>query len=334
MAYPSDPRNPADASAAPRRGHLTPEEAERLAAQFRPCWELDDAPIASPTTLSVANFQPAPSDGARPEFRAPTPALNGTHLAAPASGLPNSQQPESSVIIDSSDILPPSTGAAPPARPQMTHTLVLPNPVGDAGPRRVAAAVIPGRTVPFTASPPIATPLEMVELTEADFAKPSRKMGVGLWAGIAAAAAAVVGIAVWLGSGSEEKHATPSQVSAPPVLEKTHTLPAAVTAAPAPPPPVETAAAPPTPPAAPSPPPAAPAPPAVPAAPATIAAAAPATPAPGTPPQAAAPTTPPARLFVPAAPRPPTWVPPAARQAAPPPRPKPAGPTIVRDVPF
>src|SRR5579863_3045643 len=285
MAHPSDPRNPADPSAAPRRGHLTPEEAERLAAQFRPCWELDDALIAAPTTLSVANVHATAGDGSRQDVRAPTPALNGTHLAAPPSGLTNSQPPESSVIIDSSDILPSSAGSAAPARLQTAHTLVLPDPIGNAVPRRAAAAVIPGRTIPFAASPQTATPLEMVELTDADFAKPAKKTGVGLWAGIGAAAAAVIGIAVWLGSGTEEKRATPAQVSPSPLPEKTHTLPAAVTAPPLPP--VETVASPPPPP------PPVPPPPAVPVAPATVAAAAPAASPPAAQPQPAAPATPP-----------------------------------------
>jgi hypothetical protein len=331
MAYPSDPRNPPEA-----RGRLTPEEADRLAAMFRPSWEIDDAqagPVqpglgASPST----EVRPAQGDGARPDARAPAPApvaaLNGSHLVAPVPVVP--QQPESSVVVDSSDILPSSRAGAPVPT---THTLVLPDPVGSAA-FRGGPSAIPARTVPFAPAPRIATPLEMAEFVEPDFVKPAKRMGLGLWAGIGIAAAAVIGIGVWLGSSSDEKH-TP----AAPLPERVHVAPPPVP--PPPPPPAETVASqPPAPvvpvvPAAPppSPPPATPSPPVVAAPQPAIAAATPA-PISNTTQPAAAAAAPPQKLFVPPAPQRPTWVPPPRPAVAPAQRPKPASPTIVRDAPF
>jgi hypothetical protein len=316
MAYPSDPRNPADA-----RGRLTPEEADRLAAMFRPSWEVDDAPVTALGAVPGADVRASQGDGARLEARAAVPALNGTHAPAPATA--PEPQPESSVIVESSDLVPSSAGAPTPRIPT-AHTLVLPDPVGNAGLRRGLSAAIPARTVPFTTARPILNPNETLELAESDFIKPSKKMGPGLWAGIGVAAAAVVGIGVWLGTGSEEKH----PAAAPPP-EKVHAVAAAIP--PAPPPPAETvAASPPPSPVAP----AAPPPPTVAPPPATTVAPVAAPP----PPQAvaAAPATPPAHVFVPPpVPQRPSWAPPPTKPAAPPPaRPKPAGPTIVRDVPF
>ena len=335
MAYPSDPRNPPEA-----RGRLTPEEADRLAAMFRPSWEMYDAqagPVqpgqgASPSTPS-GDLRPAQGDGARPDARAPAPApvtaLNGSHataLSAPA--VP--QQPESSVIVDSSDILPSSRAGAPVPT---AHTLVLSDPVGGVA-LRGGPSAIPARTVPFSPAPPaprVATPLEMAEFVEPDFVKPAKRMGLGLWAGIGVAAAAVIGIGVWLGSSSEEKHP-----AATPLPERVHVAPPPVP--PPPPPPAETVASQPPAPVVPavpppSPPPATPSPPVVTAPQPAIAAAAPA-PISNTTQPAAAAVAAPQKLFVPPAPQRPTWVPPPRPAVAPAPRPKPASPTIVRDAPF
>jgi hypothetical protein len=309
-----------------------------LAAMFRPSWETDEVP----TPAAVLGAAPVAPRAPHVDLRAPhpdvppadgrtaAPALNGSHVPAQAAAL--EQQPASSVIIDSGDILPSSGGGSPQARAPAAHTLVLPNPVGNAALRPASPAAIPARTVPFAPPARIATPLEMAEFIEPDFAKPARKMGLGIWAGIVVAAAAVIGIGVWLGSGSEEKRPVPAAFP-----ERPHVAPAI------PPPPAETvanqapatAAPSPSPASPPSPPPVAAPPPPPPAAappPAAVAAAAPPTSQPASP----AATQPP-RLFVPPAPQRPTWVPPVAKAAAPPPppaRPKPATPTIVRDVPF
>jgi hypothetical protein len=331
MAYPSDTRNPPDVSTAPLRARLTPEEADRLAALFRPSWELDDVSFVAPTMVSPQSVRASQGDGTRADVRAAGSAANGAHGPAPAAPASN-QQPESSVIIESSDILPASGANAPSPRMQVTHTLVLPNPIGNAPLRHAPPAAIAARTVPFTAPQRIATSLEMAEVGQADFIKPARKSSVGLWLGIGVAAASVIGIGIWLGSSSEEKHP-----AAPTVSEKPHTAAPAIPAPP-PPPPVETVAVQPTAsPAPPPPPPPLAAPPPTPAAAQLAAVVAAAAPPAAPQPTPAAPAAPTPRLYVPPAPQRPTWIPPVTRApAAPPPAraAKPSAPTIVRDTPF
>jgi hypothetical protein len=296
MAYPTDPRSPAGANASTFVGtRLTAEDAERLAATFRPSWELDQAPFTGPGSLSEADVHALRSEGTHADVRAAVQALNGTHAPAPATVL---QEPPSSVIIDPAVVTPEAPPVAPP---MLTRTLVLP---ASADPRVGMSLESRNKTTVILPR----TPRPSLDSSEFAFAKRSR---TGLWFGLSAAALVVVGVGLWLASSSGDKPTAPI-----PSVQKTQAT--AESRVPPPPPPraPETVTA--------APPPPAPAPPPPP----TPTVAAPVVAAP--PPAPAAPPAPPVRLVVPPAPRPPTWNPPAAR---PPARPK-GGATIVRDVPF
>jgi hypothetical protein len=292
MAYPTDPRNPASANASAFvSARLTPEEAERLAATFRPSWEPDEAPFVGPATMSDADLRALRGGGTHPDVRGSIQAINGARAPVPATVL---HEPESSVIIDPAIAAPEQTPlTSVPSTMQTTQVI----------PRRADPRIGTGasaREAPTVTFP--AARSRMVSLDEVEFRKRSK---TGLWLGLGAAAVILISVGIWLASGSDEKQAP---LPFPPAQKTQATVESRV-----PPPPrlPETAAPQPI---APAPPP--------PAAIAPVAAA---------PPPAVAPPAPPPRLVVPPAPRPPSWVPPQARPAA---RPKPAGTTIVRDVPF
>jgi len=56
-------------------GKLTPEEAERLAASFRPAWELDDAPFAQGNSLSAADIDALGGGGLNAEVAKAAPTV-------------------------------------------------------------------------------------------------------------------------------------------------------------------------------------------------------------------------------------------------------------------
>ena len=70
MAHPADPAVKAPATFANAR--LTPEEADRLAAMFRPSWEFDDAPFTGAASLSPSEIQALQGGGVRADVRAAT----------------------------------------------------------------------------------------------------------------------------------------------------------------------------------------------------------------------------------------------------------------------
>jgi hypothetical protein len=310
MAYPSDPRNAADPSAVGlANARLTLEEAERLAATFRPSWQVDEVPASGPS------FQGRQGAGASADQRSAVQALNGNYPPAPATVR---DELDRSVIIDPA-IAPPV--AAQPAAPTatvpsvQTRTVVMSTAMGGVDPR------LRGPGAAGRGAGPSVAPRRSLDFSEAEYPKRSR---TGLWVGLTAVLAAVIGVGVWALSGSNEKVAIPAPVpqNAPTVETR------AAAAPPRPPPEAPVAPAPPPVPQAPP-----PAQPPTAAAPPTVAAAPPPPAAPPTPPVAAAPAAP--RIVVPPAPRPPTWTPPpAARPPPAAPRPKPAGTTIVHDVPF
>lgn len=337
MAYPADPAAKAPATFANAR--LTPEEADRLAAMFRPSWEFDDAPFTGAGSLSPSEIQALQGGGVRADVRAaaaaPTaiapPLTNGTHAAAPA------HEPENSVVIDRSitaaDLPPTAQPAQPPGVPNKAAAktimggLQAPVAVPPAAapvpePAPAPPSVPPSRPASrppapdFRVGPPVArSPASIRQAIQIDepvvYPRKSRK---GLFIGVGAVAALLVGVGIYVATSGGEKPApgaattaaaekpTEDKLSAVPPPPPATTTAEAVPATP--PPPAQTTAA-----AAP-----APAPPQPPVAPVTAL------------PVAPTPPPPPPQPHYAAAPPPP-------RPAAPP-RPKKGGQTIVRDVPF
>lgn len=314
------------------RGKLSSEEAERLAATFKPCWaSLEEAgqgtdAVRAPRAGTQIGLAPPPS----------AYATNGSHAPPPPTP---SHEPESSIIIDrgagSAETQSPGTSAAPTGRQGPNGTLIL-RPSSAPGFRAPAARDAWQKGGPAQqqfgalARPRAAS----VDFDEA-YPRPSRK---GLWIGMGAVAVVLVGIGIWAASNVGGPDTQPAPIPVKPVQDKTAAtvLPPLPEMAAKPQPlpiaPPPTAAAPPP---APPPPVAAPpaaVPPAVvsPPLPVTPPVAAAPPPLPATPVPTPAPTPPPVRVTAAPAPRP-YYAPPVR---TPPPRPKTGNQSIVRDVPF
>lgn len=333
MAHPADPAAKAPATFANAR--LTPEEADRLAAMFRPSWEFDEAPFTGAGSLSPSEIQALQGGGVRADVRAAAatavapPVTNGTHAASPA------HEPENSVVIDRSITaadLPPSPAQPAGAAKSGAKTImgglqapVAPPPEATAPPAPVPAAPVskPVSRPPapdFRVGPPVArSPASVRQAIQIDepvaYPRKSRK---GLFIGVGAVAAVLVTVGIYAATSGGEKQAPGAATTT--AAEK----PTADKLSAVPPPPPATTVADPTPPAPPPPP-----------AQTTVAA----TPPPAPPPPPVAPVT-----ALPVAPTPPPPPPQPHYAAAPPPprpapvaapaRPKKGGQTIVRDVPF
>ncbi len=329
MAHPADPAAKAPATFANAR--LTPEEAERLAAMFRPSWEFDEAPFTGAGSLSPSEIQALQGGGVRSDVRTAAatamapPVTNGTHAATPG------HEPENSVVIDRSITaadLP--SNAAQPAGPSKAGAKTImgglqaplaPPPSEPPAPPPPAPVSKPVSRPPapdFRVGPPVSTrsPASVRQAIQIDepvtYPRKSRK---GLFIGMGAVAAVLAAVGIYVATSGGEKQA-PAAASTAATEKPTEDKLSAV-----PPPPPATTTVDPTPPAPPPPPVQ------------TTAAAAP-PPAAVQPPVApvtalpVAPTPPPQPHYA-AAPPPPRPAPVAA-----PPRPKKGGQTIVRDVPF
>src|SRR5258708_6972849 len=91
MAYPNDPSSPGSREpGAFANARLSSDDFERLAAAFRPSWELDDAPFAGPGSLSPADVRALQGGGTRADVRAAVAqGTNGaypSHPSAPVAG--------------------------------------------------------------------------------------------------------------------------------------------------------------------------------------------------------------------------------------------------------
>ncbi len=330
MAHPADPAIKAPLTFANAR--LTPEEADRLAAMFRPSWEFDDAPFTGAGSLTPSEIQALQGGGVRADVRAAAatavapPVKNGTHAAA-------AHEPENSVVIDrsitASDL--PSGAAQPVGGPKAGAKTIMGGlqaplaPPPAEPPVAAPPAAPPSKPISqrpaapdFRVGPPVSSrsPASIRQAIQIDepvtYPRKSRK---GLFLGLGAAAAVIVGIGIYVATAGGEKPApaaatttatekpTQDKLSAvPPPPPAATTTVTAADPTPPPPPPAQTTAA------------AAPPPPPTPVAPVTALPAAP---------------TPPPQPHYAAAPPPPRPAPAAA-----PPRPKKGGQTIVRDVPF
>ena len=84
------------------KARLSPEEAERLASTFRPCWALDDAPFTGAGSMSDPDVRLLRQGGPHAELQGMpnSYATNGAPHAPPAPTM--SHEPENSIIIDRS----------------------------------------------------------------------------------------------------------------------------------------------------------------------------------------------------------------------------------------
>jgi hypothetical protein len=319
------------------------DDAERLAASFKPSWEFDEAPFSAGNGMDAADVEALGPGGVSSEVRrqleaasreAPdSPRSRSAPPHAPAARV-ESHEPEVSVIIDRT-ITAAEMEAARPVKSEIAPALAPPPPAFAPAPAFAAApppAPVPPPPPPVIAAAParpVARPAPAPALQRPDPARftasdsieiPVRKSNKPLFLGIGAAVAlalAVLGIRAATSSDASPAQSTTASISAhdepriPPPPAPGETPAATTTAATAAP--KAAAAAPTTPP-----PPAA-------AAPTHVAA----------PPTPAAPT----RAAAPPPPRPqPAPRTPEPRTPRPPPTPKtppkPAGGGIVRDVPF
>jgi len=297
MAHPrSVPRAPARVNGTLRSAG----DLDRLAAAFRPAWELDDAPFTGAGTLSASDLQALQSSGPNAEVRA-VQALSEPHAPPKATATP---EPIASIIVE-------ATPAAPaPAPPQALALAETPAATPASRPPPAPAPWAsppshPSRPPPPASRAPTGTPMgppargrtpSLDFESSASFTRPSKKP---LWIG-----AGVMAVALAFGVRAvfavQDKPAAPLETTAKPVENaKVYAIP---------PPPPETAA----PPAA-----AAPAP-----SPVVTAAV------------AAQSTAPPVSAPVPPVAHASTATQPAARSAYTPPRPARKAASIVRDVPF
>ncbi|MGA7124232.1 MAG: hypothetical protein WBY94_29290 [Polyangiaceae bacterium] len=334
MAVPSDPPNPAGASAAAfANARITPEEAERLASMFRPSWEADEAPVVAPSARYDDPLVPK-AGRTQADVRGAVHALNGTHAPAPATVLHD--EPINSVII-AGDPRAQATSAAGPGGPESPRGAAPGSPSPQAQMLQQRTLVMAAqRTLVMPTAPTVVREgrrkMPSIDLSEVDFGKRAKW---ALWLGLGAAALLLVGVSLWFATASSPERAipVPSAESTATAQTRTAPPPAEIVAVPPVPPgpsaeqgKAATGQAPSNPPAQTAAPTASPAPPAAPVPvvvqPTPVVAAAP-------PP----PTTPPARIAVPPPPRSPAWIPPPA-PAKPVQKPAKTGPTIVRDVPF
>jgi hypothetical protein len=221
---------------------LSAEEAERLAAAFKPSWEFDEAPFTPLANASINAAQIDELGALEPDARTVAPHVPPQRI--------ETHEPEVSVIIDRSITAaemdaqrqappPPASRPPPPAVPVSPFAAPFAAPA-HAAPQRVA----PVMRLPRSAD-------ESLELP-ASLKKSNKGLFIGL--GIAVAAAALVLVVHGAMSSSsdtpETPTATPAVATAAPTAEATH---AAVPVVPPPvanPPPTPVAAPTPVPPAA------------------------------------------------------------------------------------
>ena len=103
---------------------LSPEEAERLAASFKPSWEFDDAPFTQATGLPHSDLEELEAGGVNSDVRRNMRVRDSERSqAVSAHAVPQrvqTNEPEVSVIIDRS-ITAPSEEPPRPPPPRHAH---------------------------------------------------------------------------------------------------------------------------------------------------------------------------------------------------------------------
>lgn len=175
-------------------GKLTPEEAERIAASFRPAWELDDAPFAQGNGLSAAEVEalgggagiaPAVNAQVLPLSEPEPPAATTQSGRTVPKAARVEEVPAQAVIVEiEPDPTPPPRVVAAPAAP-----------VAPAAPRRTE------RTVQTRPAP--------VEAQESGEYNPVKKPNKGIFIGVGAVVGLILlGVVVRAAIGKDEPKST------------------------------------------------------------------------------------------------------------------------------
>ena len=223
---------------------LSPDEADRLAASFKPSWEFDEAPFTQASALPHAALEALEGGGVNSEVRGNLhhPDSERSHTVPPhvPPQRVETHEPENSVIIDRS-----ITAGEMEARGQSygngNGNGHAPVPVSSpfAAPQMLAAAAAANRVVAPVARSRMNAD-ESLELP-ASLKKSNKGLFVGL--GLAALAAVLVfAVRAMTSSASDEPPTTAATATAAAPVDTSHS--AFPPIPPVPPPPVATAAAP------------------------------------------------------------------------------------------
>jgi hypothetical protein len=235
MSHPSDLSDPSSKDP-PGSGarELTADDFERLAAVFRPSWELDDAPFTGPANLSSAEVESLQAKDVASRVLGTGPTTNGSHAYA-------EQAAPSVVITEPSEPVPLQPASPPPARSP-----------AQAQPRSVELRMAtPAHAQALPTGRPAESPVARPRLPSLDFDEVpafARRSKKPLWIALSAVAIALAGLGVWISAGSSGRPPSPAENVAPAPPKAIATV-VETAARPAPEP------APPPPPAAPPPPP-------------------------------------------------------------------------------
>jgi hypothetical protein len=228
---------------------LSFDDAERLAASFRPSWELDDAPFTGAGTLSDADVGALQGGGTSAQVRA----------SLRANGSTAGHEPENSVVIDraitAADI-PPKLAAVPAApahgmtmrlgaqapavaaqaRPEPAALAAAPSPWAGPGgtiilPPGAAPKIPQPQAAPVAARPAPPSPAAQARAQRPAVARPvdidepvvpKKSKGILIGAAAVLVIAAGIGIAVAMGGNKEAQKAAPMPTK---TEEKTSAIP-------------------------------------------------------------------------------------------------------------
>ncbi len=213
----SDPKAPGAPS-----GGLTPEDAERLAAAFRPSWELDDAPFTGAGTLSATDVAALQGGGIVAEVRELLPKTNVFEAPAPVVA-PAEPSP---LLADQTIVSPPPVMPLPPVE-EPIPTETGPVKPATAPPAAGVLAKISNERAPrpMPARPASPTPSTLGLTDTDDMASPfgaaaSRKRLILAGVGVAGALVLVLGVwAMASSSGGNDKASSSPATSASVAVE-------------------------------------------------------------------------------------------------------------------
>jgi len=185
MAYPGDSSDPTPDGGA--RDEASAEELERLAAAFRPSWQLDDAPFTGGAHFSAGEIQALEGAETRAQVKAAMDASNGARLPPKPVAF---RQPPSTVIIE-------TTPEAKPVAPGRAQSTIVGMPPGPSLPN-VQQASSP-RVMPLSAasaSPwlPPASPWQPPAVDDPDDSPFPRRSKKPLWFGVGVCLAGAIGL--------------------------------------------------------------------------------------------------------------------------------------------
>src|SRR5258706_5254511 len=214
MAYPNDPSSPAPGEQGTfANAGLSPDDFERLAAAFRPSWELDEAPFTGAASFSTADLRALQGGGTRADVRTVAQATNGGAHPAPVAAAV--QAPEGAGLVDRGlpavdaipQAQPPARPSAPPLARPSTPPLARPSaPPLDLSPR----PRLVDRAAQMQAASMARVRVPSVDLEE-PFARRSRKP---LWLGLGVGAVGLIAVGIWAASGhGNDKPQGPTVVS-------------------------------------------------------------------------------------------------------------------------